>query len=136
MACSFKKLEYLGKNGKPVFKCEQCHGKVAADQPPRSSLCPIADKERIEANKAEWPSIIQSGRNLIGAVARFAADPQFVADDVYENRLSICRQCPWMVTTQLGERCKKCSCFLSSLIGKAKLATERCPLGKWPDDSN
>lgn len=42
--------------------------------------------------------------------------------------LSICRECEFYQPHPIAT-CGKCGCFLSA---KARMATEACPLGKWP----
>lgn len=42
------------------------------------------------------------------------------------NRLSICKQCPFFENN--SQRCSKCGCYLSV---KTYLKAERCPIGKW-----
>lgn len=41
--------------------------------------------------------------------------------------LAICRSCDFWIAEK--ERCGKCGCFAAF---KARLATETCPIGKWP----
>lgn len=43
-----------------------------------------------------------------------------------ERRLSICYQCPELIS--LTKQCKKCGCIMPL---KVKLEASRCPLGKW-----
>lgn len=40
-------------------------------------------------------------------------------------RLAVCDQCPHLSAIR---RCAKCGCFVDV---KARLATQRCPEGKW-----
>jgi len=46
--------------------------------------------------------------------------------DIIDKRFSMCQDCEHFIsaTTQ----CKKCLCFMKV---KTKLATARCPIGKW-----
>lgn len=41
------------------------------------------------------------------------------------DRLCHCGPCPYRV----NEQCGKCSCWL---VAKTALASEKCPVGKWP----
>lgn len=43
-----------------------------------------------------------------------------------EERLSICRECPFFNKLTVG--CNKCGCFLRM---KTKLLNATCPIGKW-----
>lgn len=56
------------------------------------------------------------------------------SQEVYEERLSICRNCNQRFETTLpllgvAERCRKCGCFISA---KAAIPGESCPIGNWP----
>lgn len=44
-----------------------------------------------------------------------------------EACLAVCRACDFWIPEK--ERCGKCGCFAAF---KARLATETCPIGKWP----
>lgn len=46
--------------------------------------------------------------------------------DVKLERMSICRECPFLI--KLTSQCKKCGCFMSE---KTKLSKATCPIGKW-----
>jgi hypothetical protein len=50
----------------------------------------------------------------------------YVEDDVYSSRMSICRACPELI--QLTAQCKKCGCLMAI---KNKLEAAKCPIGKW-----
>ena len=56
----------------------------------------------------------------------FSATPP----EILAQREAICRACPeWDAKAINGTgRCKKCGC---STWAKLRMATERCPLGKW-----
>jgi hypothetical protein len=47
-------------------------------------------------------------------------------DYIAEQRLSICKSCPELIS--LTTQCKKCGCFMGL---KTKLEKAACPLGKW-----
>lgn len=49
-----------------------------------------------------------------------------VPDEVREERLAICMECPELIQATLS--CKKCGCFMSA---KTYLSTASCPLKKW-----
>ncbi len=50
--------------------------------------------------------------------------------EVYHNRLDECKACPHWDSEALGNtgQCKICGC---STVAKLRLATEKCPIGKW-----
>ena len=60
------------------------------------------------------------------ACSGFATTPP----KILANREAICRACPEWDATALNAtgRCRKCGC---STWAKLRMATERCPLGKW-----
>ena len=69
--------------------------------------------------------------NLAKASTKFVAAGFNVASkDDLEKRQSICKKCDeWDSVSFNGTgRCRKCGC---STWAKIRMATERCPLGKW-----
>jgi len=60
------------------------------------------------------------------AISGFCYTPK----EILESRQSICRQCSEWDADALNKtgRCKKCGC---STWAKLRMATERCPIGKW-----
>ena len=46
--------------------------------------------------------------------------------DIIDRRLSMCQGCEHFISAT--SQCKKCGCFMKV---KTKLATARCPVGKW-----
>lgn len=49
-----------------------------------------------------------------------------VADDIKNERLSICLECPRLI--KATKQCKECGCFMDL---KTRLFEADCPLGKW-----
>ena len=49
-----------------------------------------------------------------------------VQDQIHEERMAICLQCPELI--KLTKQCKKCGCFMAL---KTKLQVATCPQGKW-----
>ena len=47
---------------------------------------------------------------------------------LYEQRISICRECSEIKEGLLGEMCKVCGCVLQS---KARVREANCPKNKW-----
>ena len=50
----------------------------------------------------------------------------FVTDNVYKDRMAICKECPYYF--KLTGQCKKCLCFMKV---KTRLAPKACPIKKW-----
>lgn len=48
-------------------------------------------------------------------------------EETIQQRLKICKDCPKLDPT--SRQCGACTCFVDL---KAQLATEKCPLHKWP----
>lgn len=74
---------------------------------------------------------IDQAQNFTHAIARFtrsgfAATPP----DILAQREATCRSCQEWDAEALNKtgRCKKCGC---STWAKLRMATEKCPLGKW-----
>jgi hypothetical protein len=58
-----------------------------------------------------------------------------VNDQQYAERLSICDSCEHCDKSDERWICKLCSCYLKEgklLPGKARWATQDCPIEKWP----
>lgn len=47
-------------------------------------------------------------------------------EDLMEERMAICRECPFFNPRSV--RCRKCGCFMSL---KTTLKQAKCPEGKW-----
>lgn len=72
------------------------------------------------------PGLIRSGLNLAAAIAKYiAAGCPRVTEQIYTERLTICGECN---LCRRG-KCLNCGCYVER---KAKMATEACPLAKWP----
>ena len=83
------------------------------------------------------PPLTMRAKNAASAVTRVitaAAKGREiqVPDAEFQRRMDICVKCPSYVPNGLRPRCSQCACFLASqLIGKARLATEKCPINSW-----
>ena len=86
-----------------------------------------------EDQKKEYPSLFQQAQNL----SKFGWDMMqyimkneekllFVSDEVFRERLTICRGCDRFDDLQM--RCMECGCFLNQ---KARMVLDGCPLNKW-----
>jgi Family of unknown function (DUF6171) len=61
------------------------------------------------------------------AAAKWVGQGMPIAEDA-EERLAICNSCDRLK----NGRCQECSCIVAL---KVRLATEKCPIGKWGSDS-
>jgi hypothetical protein len=96
--------------------------------------------EKEEASKTKFPSLFQMGRNMVkdtwtGMKAKSKGYQWMVTADVADERLDICRSCPFFKYDQVNPetevadgRCLKCGCFMNI---KAHWAHAECPIGKW-----
>jgi hypothetical protein len=85
----------------------------------------------------QYPSVPQQGKNL----AEFAwnvikqslreGTPLQVSDEIYQQRLEICKNCEWYDEEQI--RCKNCGCWLEN---KARWGMDSCPIGKWAESND
>jgi len=85
----------------------------------------MSDKSRkIEEVRARILSVMQATHRF--ASAGFATTPP----EILATREATCSACPEWDATALNAtgRCRKCGC---STWAKLRMATERCPIGKW-----
>lgn len=94
-------------------------------------ICLEENCEGKDTPEQELPSTMEMMRNLfksskaiIGGV--LAHEGMLVFDDVFERRMSICKECPFFI--QESKRCSKCGCFMEK---KAMFKKTECPIGKW-----
>ena len=86
-------------------------------------------KEAIENNYR--PPLWKMAASAARAAKNFAkAGFKTVSDEKYEERLSICKACPFWNSKGFGStgQCMKCGCATKA---KLRLATEECPDKKW-----
>ncbi len=78
------------------------------------------------------PNIIQKTRNFVKSVVNHVANGmENVSSSVKEERMSICRACPFFNQADpKNPTCNKCGCYLEIKTG---WASEKCPEGKWHD---
>lgn len=73
-----------------------------------------------------FPPLATQARNFAGAVVRAArSGGKRVTPEQHAERMATCEACP----NKKGNRCALCGCGLRA---KAALASESCPIGKWP----
>lgn len=79
----------------------------------------------------KYPALKQMVSGLSRSITKWAVGGFKIVDErIFEQRLDQCRLCEFWDSKALngGGRCKKCGC---STWAKLKLATEKCPIGKW-----
>lgn len=64
---------------------------------------------------------------LAAKIAKAIINPD-ADQQLIDNRLNICKGCPFLTKIVGIDQCEKCSCLISL---KAKLKDEKCPEGKW-----
>jgi hypothetical protein len=87
--------------------------------------------EKKKKQKQNPPPLKKQIKNFIKSMAFWAKNLFPVASKkTYEKRLSICSGCEFYDPSGWKGRgkCLKCGCCTSA---KAKLKTEKCPIGKW-----
>jgi len=89
------------------------------------------------SEEKQYPPLPQQGKNL----AKFTwdilkssltnRDALLVSDEIYNQRLEICKSCEWYDETQ--NRCKECGCWLEQ---KARWSLDSCPQDKWVENGD
>jgi hypothetical protein len=77
------------------------------------------------------PALSQQISNFAGSMKGWAKDRfRVVSPQVHEERLAVCRSCPFFDSSGWGGagKCTKCGCAVPA---KTKLRSEKCPAGKW-----
>jgi len=91
------------------------------------------------SEEQKFPSIGEQTKNLakfsldlIKYIQKNFGEKSFlVSDEVYNQRMEICKQCKSYCESE--ERCMECGCYLPA---KAKVILDSCPLQKWDADSD
>lgn len=82
-----------------------------------------------------YPSFRQMAKTATEAAARAGAaavkgEPVYATEEKFQQRLATCNGCEWL--DKAAMRCGKCGCFVEKMVvGKCRLETEKCPVGKW-----
>lgn len=77
------------------------------------------------------PSLLAMAGSLTESLLKWAESGLHVTDPtVFETRIGICKGCEFWDGSGFAKtgRCKKCGC---STQAKLRMATEKCPIGKW-----
>jgi hypothetical protein len=91
----------------------------------------ISAGENNRAHAERLPSATTQLRTAAAAASRFARSGFALADaETLASRQSVCQSCEqWDAAGLRGTgRCRKCGC---STQAKLRMASEKCPLGKW-----
>jgi hypothetical protein len=89
----------------------------------------LASKQTVIENPEDkkLPSLVQQAKNLSSALANHITSGfTNVSPEIQQSRLAMCYSCPHYLKE--SNRCAKCGCNLSA---KTKMATSKCPIGKW-----
>lgn len=114
----------------------ECPVRATIDHTDPAACCPVEKwvdagwRQRQAGPRAPMPPVKTQLAHAAGALRRAAQavvkrEPLLATAAEAEARREICASCPDLV----NGRCARCGCFYKA---KIKLATERCPLGKWP----
>jgi hypothetical protein len=82
-------------------------------------------------NESEAREFLKKCQTFSSAVSNFARSGFYATPpQILATRVATCRACPeWDAAAFKGTgRCRKCGC---STWAKLRMATERCPMGKW-----
>ena len=90
------------------------------------------------SDEKQYPSLGEQAKNL----AKFSWDllnyitvnqekVLFVSDEVYKERVEICKSC--IKFAELENMCTECGCYIPA---KAKIILDSCPLNKWGVDKS
>ena|SRR5579862_815334 len=100
---------------------------VEPQQPPPPAKEQIGE---FRSTDQDLPSLVKQAKNAAVAGVRYAAGGFANVDDaVYEARLAVCHKCTEKYIPE-SKRCAACGCYVEI---KARMASEDCPLGKWPE---
>jgi hypothetical protein len=79
----------------------------------------------------QYPSIKTMAKTAASSTANWIkSGAKIVDEETLNKRKEVCRTCEFWNSEALGGtgRCKKCGC---STWAKLRMATEKCPIGKW-----
>lgn len=125
MICDFEKV------GDELYQCKVCGLKIHSKDPSKIYATCHGEPRR-------KPSIFQQATNYAKAVARHISNGMETRSDVeVSDILSTCRKCEDYLPEE--SRCRVCGCRLSNgesaFTNKLRMASEKCPKGRWGFDS-
>ena len=80
------------------------------------------------SRNSAWNNIagkMSAGVRFVSEIAEWGQGGFELATN-HSERMDICRKCEFYIAKE--EKCKKCGCYM---MAKTKLATAKCPVGKW-----
>ena len=96
---------------------------------------PVSNKQNddnpIPKSQPQPPSTQQMAKTALASISKWMLNGAKIVDETtLENRLNACQSCEfWNSSGFHGTgRCMKCGC---STWAKLRMATEKCPIGKW-----
>lgn len=109
--------------------CNFCYSRNSI----KNCICVMCGSTVCENNQdttTKQPSLMQKAVNFTSSVVNHISNGmENVSVAVKEERMSICRACPFFNSTNpKNPTCNKCGCFLEIKTG---WASEKCPEGKW-----
>jgi hypothetical protein len=119
--------------------CGPCKTPCGANIADPCARCPLAVPlwGQFDCDASAVPSENPSTAVLVGRAAKaglrwVGAGMPLVARATYRQRLTACQACAyWKPAARLGlGKCRAPGCGCTGL--KLRLATERCPVGRWP----
>jgi len=98
---------------------------------PHALACQKCVADGLNTEHSRLPSAADMAANLARSALRFGRSGFTLADaETLASRQSVCRSCEqWDAAGMAGTgRCRFCGC---STQAKLRMASEKCPLGKW-----
>jgi|688.fasta_scaffold06405_14 hypothetical protein len=142
----FSQYKLMSKNNKHLFNfrtsaCGQCNCGIDKSDP--CSICPLKKwgthptcnkNTHLKSHPKisfELPTNSQMAKSVVGSLSKWVGGGfKQVQEKEFDQRLSHCKQCEFWNSKGFNNsgRCMKCGC--STWI-KLRMATEKCPIGKW-----
>lgn len=139
----FKLPEPIIENRKSI--CKSCNCNVDFSDP--CSFCPklkwttafCEDQEKFDiflknfqpSKEAQPPPLSEMAKSFVESAKNWALHGfTHTSEKTLKNRLETCQSCEFWKAEAFNNtgRCMKCGC---STWAKIRMATERCPIGKW-----
>lgn len=119
---------YLEISAENVDKLKKKYPNIGAKKREKQKYVDISE----EGKSGEMAvSFVSKANNFVEAIGRWGASGfSTVTPEILSERLEICKGCEfWDRTGFAGTgSCRKCGC---STQAKLRMATEKCPIGKW-----
>jgi len=109
--------------------CFNCNCNIDFSNP--CAECPEKKWNKFFCHKDDLPSVSAMTSSAIrGTIKWIQKKSPITSKEELNKRLQACKSCDLWDSSGFGGtgRCKKCGC---STWAKLRMATERCPIGKW-----